>query len=107
MKTTIPQFKNTQEAISFGLQNKGNQQIISDLKEERAHLETEVEKMDEAGLEDEAMYLASGQCQFVREAYEAAEEETEEDEGYCDLCGEKAPLRYDGACRCVRCKKKS
>lgn len=68
----IPQFKNTEDALQFGHQVRGNQDVIEALRSSReAHL-IAVQILNRLGQEDVAFYLASGQSQLVREALEAA-----------------------------------
>lgn len=69
----IPEFKNTEEAEQFGLNNRGNTAIIELLKEERERLVSYGRKLMDEGNEAEALRIASGQCQFVREALQKAE----------------------------------
>lgn len=68
----IPQFNNTEEALTFGKQYKGNLNMIDFLGQERQKLLVEVQKLMDIGKEAEALYLSSGQSQFVREALEEA-----------------------------------
>lgn len=68
----IPAFKNTEHALTFGHEHRENPAIIQALQAERARLLAQVRGLMEAGKESEALYLASGQCQLVREALEGA-----------------------------------
>ena len=68
----IPQFKNTEEALKFGQLYKGNLSMIDYLGQERNNLMIEFQRLLDNGKESEALYLASGQAQFIREALEAA-----------------------------------
>lgn len=69
----IPQFKNTEEAINFGKLYRGNIAMINYLGEERQRLLAKIRSDMYNGREKEALYLASGQSQFIREALEEAE----------------------------------
>jgi len=72
----IPQFKNTEEALHFGKSYKGNLSMINYLGEERQRLLASVQRLLDEGKESEALHLASGQSQFVREALEEAEKQS-------------------------------
>lgn len=64
--------KNTKEAHGYGLSIKNNPLAIEALKKERAFLLDTVQKLLKEGKEAEALFLASGQSQFTREALEIA-----------------------------------
>lgn len=65
----IPDFKNTEEAIAFGKENKGNQRVIEALKAKRKELqETASNEKDE-----EKKFTLIQKAQFPREAFEVAE----------------------------------
>lgn len=68
----IPQFKNTEDAERFGQFHKGNQGMIQLLREERQILLEKVKDLMNEGKDSEALHLASGQSQFVREALQKA-----------------------------------
>lgn len=70
---SIPYFKNTEHALEYGRSCKGIWLATFALAEKRKRFERVIEFMGELGLVDEAIYLASGQNQFCREALEAAE----------------------------------
>ena len=73
MLVRVRKFRNTQDALSFGRKYRGDKWMISVLHENRTELEKEVNRLQKEGNISGAIYLASGQCQFVREAYEEAE----------------------------------
>ena len=68
----IPLFKNTEEAVKYGHSIAGNLDALAELKAERARLVLEGRKLQDVGDWAGALALASGQCQFTREALEAA-----------------------------------
>lgn len=68
----IPLFKNTEHAEQYGRENKGNGEVIALLKEEREKLTGVFKRLMKEGKEGQALYLASGQAQFIREAIEEA-----------------------------------
>ena len=68
----IPLFKNTEEAVKYGHSIAGNLDALAELRVERARLINKGRTMQEAGDWAGALALASGQCQFTREALEAA-----------------------------------
>jgi len=65
-------FKNTEHAIEYGKSIKNDQQAINKLKYHREWLENRANKFRESGQLKMALYLASGQLQFSREALEQA-----------------------------------
>lgn len=67
----IPKFKNTEHALSWGRAHY-TPEAIGALDSERAHLVDQFKILLAEGKESEALYLASGQAQFVREALEEA-----------------------------------
>ncbi len=75
----IPAFKNTGEALEYGaaVRNmpEGGLKVarLVLLRAERARLVQEGRDLMEAGREGDALFLLSGQSQFVREALEEAE----------------------------------
>lgn len=68
----IPQFKNTREALEYGQSIASDSQKIEELRLERERLSKEVRRLISLGEDEKALYLASGQSQFVREAMEEA-----------------------------------
>lgn len=68
----IPEMKNTHEALNYGKSIKGNVAAINVLKNERKNLIVKVQDLLNQGKDTEALYLASGQLQFTREALEIA-----------------------------------
>jgi len=68
----IPKFNNTEEALVFGAAHTSQAEIRL-LRLERARLVEQFKKLFDSGKEKEALFLASGQAQFVREALEEAE----------------------------------
>jgi hypothetical protein len=69
----IPEFKNTEHALQFGREHAGNLTMIDYLGGEYNRLQARARALMDAGKESEALYLSSGQVQFVREAREEAE----------------------------------
>lgn len=69
----IPQFANTNDAIAYGRLYKGSRPHIAALKRERRAIGRRIAALTASGDESAALYLASGQSQFVREACEAAQ----------------------------------
>ena len=68
----IPEFKNTNEAITYGRTNKGNEFIIEMLRVERLKLHAKALLLMNEEKEQEAVNLYC-QAQFVREAREVAD----------------------------------
>lgn len=68
----IPKFNGTEHALEYGKKWQGDVKVIEMLTKERARLLDTVKALNDMGREDEAFYLASGQCQLVREALEIA-----------------------------------
>jgi len=66
------EFKNTDEALIYGQSIKNDPQLIHLLREQREKLVKEVHLLMEKDKTTEALYLASGQAQFTREALEEA-----------------------------------
>ncbi len=73
----IPKFKNTEHALSWGRAN-SKPEVIEALQAERAELTEQFKTLLSEGKDSEALYLASGQAQFVREAMEEARRVSEE-----------------------------
>lgn len=67
----IPQFKNTEHALSWG-RSHYTPEAMQALESERAHLTDQFKILLAEGKDSEALFLASGQAQFVREALEEA-----------------------------------
>lgn len=63
-------FKNTHHALQYGQSIKGNKEAIEALKEHRLCLLDRIQGFIDRGNLKEALYLASGQGQFSREALE-------------------------------------
>ncbi len=63
-------FKNTEHAIQYGQSIRGNEKAIQELKHHRSWLVERVKRFKLAGQLKKAVYLASGQSQFSREALE-------------------------------------
>lgn len=70
IKMIIPNFKNTNEALKYGLLNKGNTFLINVLRIQRKFYLFMTKFLHLIGRESDAFYLACGQCQFVRECLE-------------------------------------
>lgn len=68
----IPKFRNTEEAVRFGQEHRGDQEMIEALRLSRKANLIAVRLLNLMGKEDQAFYLASGQSQLVREALEEA-----------------------------------
>lgn len=71
----IPEFKNTGQAEAFGRDNRGNGHLIDLMEKERARLRAMYHDLMAWGKEGEALALASGQIQFLREAIQEAQKE--------------------------------
>jgi hypothetical protein len=69
----IPEFKNTEESITFGKKYKGNFEVINQLKKNYAILRSQAKELMKQNKPDEALLIISGQGQFSREAFEEAE----------------------------------
>ena len=65
-------FKNTEHAMQYGQSIKNDQQAIKELKYHRQWLLNRVQRLKDSGQLQKALYLASGQAQFSREALEQA-----------------------------------
>ena len=65
-------FKNTEEALQYGETIKHNQEKIEDLRQNRKFLLDRITELRKQGREGDALFLASGQYQFSREALEQA-----------------------------------
>lgn len=63
-------FKNTEHAMRYGQSIRGNKEAIQELKHHRTWLVERVKRLKLAGRLNDAVYLASGQSQFSREALE-------------------------------------
>lgn len=72
-QTTETNFKNTEEAIAYGNSIKGNRAKIEDLRNAQTNARQKYYQLLDEGKEAEALYLASGQLQFTREAIQSAE----------------------------------
>lgn len=68
----IPKFRNTEEALRFGQEHRGDQEMIEALRVSRKANLIAIRLLNLMGKEDQAFYLASGQSQLVREALEEA-----------------------------------
>jgi len=64
----IPLFKNTEQALAYGQSIKGDYKALYALKEARKEALQRFNELMTLGKENEALYLASGQAQFLREA---------------------------------------
>ncbi len=70
---TIPEFKNSKDAIEFGRVNKENKNVIDELKRLRSEEKIKLDKILESGkASDEGMVVAT-KAQLYREAVDAAE----------------------------------
>lgn len=67
----IPKFKNTEHAIQWARKNYSKSLIVL-LQNERQKLTEQFKFLISKDRESEALYLASGQAQFVREAMQEA-----------------------------------
>jgi hypothetical protein len=65
---SVPIFKNTHEALRYGEKMDGFDWLT--FKMERERLKKIIEEYKEKGDFEKALYLASGQYQFLREAQE-------------------------------------
>ena len=70
----IPDFKNTEEALSFGKKYQGNKDIINQLKIRYDLIRAKAKELMQENKPNEACFLISGQGQFAREAFEEAEQ---------------------------------
>ena len=70
MKDNIPEFNTTKEALQFGQDNKGNLSLINYMGELRQRLQAKAQYLFNNGKEAEALYLLSGQVQFIKESLE-------------------------------------
>ncbi len=68
----VPIFLNTEHAIQYGKDIKKDIHAIDALKTEREALRGKYMQLMNEGKEAEALHIASGQCQFLREALEVA-----------------------------------
>lgn len=66
----IPTFKNTNKALLFGKVHTNEKKIIRKLIKESKKLKRVFDKHMQKGEMKEALHLASGQKQFIREALE-------------------------------------
>ncbi len=69
----IPEFKNTNEALQYGEEIKCDKKLIRKLKKESKRVTRRFKKLMQQDNLKDAIYLASGQKQFVREALEEIE----------------------------------
>lgn len=63
-------FKGTQEALAYGQSIKNDPQLIYILRKQWEKYSIQARQLMDDGKQDEALYLASGQLQFSREALE-------------------------------------